>query len=132
MSEENVEIVRRGFTATVNADWASALDTLAQDAEIHDFDTPDAGIYHGRDGYFAWLENWSESWDSWRVENLDIRPARDDQVVALFRMIAKGGASGVEVERHDAILYRLKGDQIVRMEYFNDQPKALEAAGLSE
>jgi hypothetical protein len=46
-------------------------------------------------------------------------------------MIAKGGGSGLEVERSDAIVYRLKNGKIVRMEYFNDQSKALQAAGLS-
>ena len=55
-----------------------------------------------------------------------------DQVIALFRMIARGEGSGLEVERLDAIVYRLKGTKIVRLEYFNDQEQALEAAGLSE
>ena len=45
-------------------------------------------------------------------------------------MIAKGGASGLEVDRRDAIVYRLENGKIVRMEYFNDQAKALQAAGL--
>jgi ketosteroid isomerase-like protein len=132
MLEDNVEIVRRGFTATMEADWQTALATLDQAAEIHDFDIPDAGRYHGHDGWFAWLENWGESWVSWRVEDVEFRPAGPDGVVALFRMIAKGGASGLEVERSDAIVYRLENGKIVRMEYFNDQVKALQAAGLSQ
>ncbi len=127
-----MEVVRRGFSATMDADWQTALATLDGEAEIHDFDIPDAGTYHGHDGWFAWLENWSESWDSWRVEDVEFRAAGPDGVIALFKMIAKGGGSGVEVERRDAILYRLENGKIVRMEYFNDQAKALEAAGLSE
>jgi ketosteroid isomerase-like protein len=51
-------------------------------------------------------------------------------VIALFRMIAKGGHSGVELERRDAITYRTEGGKIVRMEYFNDQSLAREAVGL--
>ena len=47
-------------------------------------------------------------------------------------MIATGGGSGVEITRSDAILYRMESGLIVRMDYFNDQAKALEAAGLSE
>ena len=132
MSEENVDIVRRGFMAAMEADWPTALATLHPDAEIHDFDIPDAGTYHGHAGWFAWLENWSESWDEWRVEDVEFRQAGQDGVVALFQMIATGGGSGVEVKRSDAILYRMETGLIVRMEYFNDQANALEAAGLSE
>ena len=132
MSPDNLEVVRRGLTATVEADWATARDTMDAEVEIHDFDIPDAGIYHGFDGYLAWIERWNEGWDGWRVEDIDIRPAGDDQVIALFRMIAKGGGSGIEVERSDAVLYRLNAGKIVRLEYFNDQRQALEAAGLAE
>jgi len=131
MLEDNVEIVRRGFTATMEADWQTALATLDEEAEIHDFDIPDAGTYQGHDGWFAWLENWSESWDSWRVEDVEFRKAGPDGAIALFTMIAKGGGSGLEVERSDAIVYRLENGKVVRMEYFNDQAMALQAAGLS-
>lgn len=132
MPEDNVEIVRRGFTATMAEDWDTALATLDQDAELHDFDIPDAGTYHGHEGWFAWLENWSEGWESWRVEEVEFRAAGLDGVIALFKMIAKGSGSGIEVERRDAIVYRLVNGKIVRMEYFNDQAKALHAAGLSQ
>ncbi len=132
MSQENVEIVRRGFLAAMEEDWPTALATLHPDVEIHDFDIPDAGKYRGHDGWFAWLENWSESWDEWRPEDVEFREAGDDGVIALFQMIATGGGSGVEVQRSDAILYLMEAGLIVRLDYFNDQSKALEAAGLQE
>ena len=132
MTQENVELVRRGFNAAMEEDWPTALDTLDPLAQIHDFDIPDAGTYHGHDGFLAWLKTWGEGWESWRVENVEFRAAGEEQVIALFHMIATGSGSGVEVERKDAIVYRLIDRQIVRMEYFNDQQQALEAAGLPE
>jgi ketosteroid isomerase-like protein len=130
MSEENVELVRRGFIAATEEDWPTALATLHADAEIHDFDIPDAGLYRGHDGFLAWLRGWSEGWESWRLEDVEFRAGGEDQVIALFRTIAKGGHSGMELERQDAIVYRIQGDKIARMEYFNDQGLALEAVGL--
>ncbi len=53
-------------------------------------------------------------------------------MIALFTMVTKGKGSGIEVKRGDAIVYRLDRDRITRTEYFNDQDKALEAAGLRE
>ena len=132
MSWENVEIVRRGFTAAIEEDWPTVLDALDPHVEIRDLDVPDAGTYQGHDGFYAWLENWSAGWEAWRVEDVEFRAAPEEQVIALFDMIATGGGSGVEVTRRDAIVYRLSDRRIVRMEYFNDQLRALEAVGLSE
>lgn len=47
MPEDNVEIVRRGFTATIEGDWQTALATLDREAEIHDFDTLTPGRITG-------------------------------------------------------------------------------------
>jgi ketosteroid isomerase-like protein len=132
MSDENVELVRRRFMAAVDEDWHAALEILDSDVEVHDFDIPDAGIYRGHDGYLAWLRRWGEGWASWRMEDIEFRSAGDDQVIALFRMIAKGGHSGMELQRRDAITYTLRGGKIVRIEYFNDQERALDAAGLRD
>ena len=129
MSQENVELIRRGFMAAMEEDWPTALATLDPGAEIHDFDIPDAGVYRGHDGFLAWLKGWGEGWESWRVEDVELRPVGDDHVIALFRIIAKGGHSGMELERLDAIIYRLEGGKIARMEYFNDQRAAREAVG---
>ena len=45
-------------------------------------------------------------------------------------MVTMGKGSGIEVRRGDAIVYRLDRDELTRTEYFNDQRRALEAAGL--
>ena len=132
MPEENVELVRRGFMAAMQEDWPTALETLDPDVEVHDFDIPDAGLYRGHDGFLAWLRGWGEGWESWRVEDVELRPVGEDQVIALFRIIAKGGHSGMELERLDAITYRLDAGKIARMEYFNDQRAAREAVGLPD
>jgi hypothetical protein len=38
----------------------------------------------------------------------------------------------VSVERDDAIVYTLRDNLVVRIDYYNNRPQALEAAGLSE
>jgi ketosteroid isomerase-like protein len=132
MSEENVEVVRRAFMATLEEDWETALAAHDPEVEIHDFDIPDAGIYRGRDGFIAWLKGWGDGWESWRLEDIEFRDAGGEQVIALFRMIATGGRSGLELERDDAITYLVRDGKIVRQEYFNDQRAALEAVGLRD
>jgi len=46
--------------AAMEEDWPTALETLHAEAEIHDFDIPDAGLYRGHDGFLAWLKGWGE------------------------------------------------------------------------
>ena len=130
MSEENVEFVRRRFGAALEGDWKTSLDKLDPEVEIHDFDLPDAGVYHGHDGFRAWLERWSDGWESWRMEDVEFRSAGGDRVIALFRVVARARHTGIELERDDAIVYRIRGGKIVRLDYFNDQGAALDAAGL--
>ena len=50
----------------------------------------------------------------------------------MFRIIATGRGSGVELERDDASLVEFRAGKVVRIGYYNDQRQALEAAGLSE
>jgi hypothetical protein len=42
------------------------------------------------------------------------------------------GHSGVSVERDDAIVYTLRENQLVRLDYYNNRSQALEVVGLSE
>jgi ketosteroid isomerase-like protein len=132
MSQENVEVVRRALEALAREEMEDAVADLAPDAEMHDYDIPDASVYRGPDGFLKWLGVWGESWESWRFGELEVLPASEDRVIALFRMAVRGHGSGVEIARRDAVAYTLRGGKIVRMEYYNDQRAALEAVGLSE
>jgi ketosteroid isomerase-like protein len=132
MSRENVDVVRQALEGLARGDMQAAVVDLDPDAEMFDFDIPDADVYRGPDGFLKWLGVWGESWESWRFEDLKILPAGEDRAVALFRMIVKGKDSGVEIDRRDGVAYTLRSGKIVRIEYYNDQRQALEAVGLRE
>jgi ketosteroid isomerase-like protein len=121
--------VRRSFEGLARGDLEAATADFAPTVEIDDRDIPDAD---GHDSYYEWIGRWNESWASWRIEDLELRPAGEDKVVALFRIIATGRGSGVELERDDASLVEFRSGKVVRIGYYNDQRQALEAAGLSE
>jgi ketosteroid isomerase-like protein len=52
-----------------------------------------------------------------------------ERVVSLFRIRGVGSGSGVPVERDDAMIWTFKDGRLIRIDYFNDQRRALEAAG---
>jgi len=130
VSDEDVEIVRRSIEAAMREDLDAAVAEFDPDVEVEDTDIPDAGDYRGVDGYFRWLGQWGESWESWKIEHLQFRPASDGRVVALFDLTAVGKGSGVEVTRADAIVSSVRQARISRIVYYNDQQRALAEAGL--
>jgi ketosteroid isomerase-like protein len=127
MSEENVEVVR-GLLERF-AVGEVAWEALDEEVAIHDHDIPDAGEYRGHAGVLRWIEDWSSGLPA---VNWDLQEMLDagDVVVAVILLRAKGRGSSVEVERQDAIVYRLRRGKIVRFDYYNSRQQALEAAGL--
>src|SRR4051794_16816986 len=99
MSQENVEVVKRLVAAVQAADLEGGIACLGSEVEIEDTDILDADHYRGHDGFVKWVARWSESWESWRVEDIEVLPAGEDHAVALFRLVAIGRGSGIEMAR---------------------------------
>jgi len=131
MESRNVDIVRRSCEAAIRGDLDTAVGDQHADVEIIDTDIPDAGHYRGRDGYFRWLAQWSESFSAWSLEDLEYREGPDDRVVVLFDLRATGKGSGAEVTRGDAMVCTVGDGQITEIVYYNDQARALAEAGLA-
>jgi ketosteroid isomerase-like protein len=128
VSQENVALVQRvlgHLVATGEVLW----DTAHPDIEIHDHDTPDQGDYRGYEGLTRWLEDWGAAWAEWSIE-LDEFIDSGDSVVVFIRMKAKGRSSGIDIDRPDALVYRISGGATTRIDYFNDRDEALKAVGL--
>jgi ketosteroid isomerase-like protein len=129
MSQKNVETTRRFTEALVRGDYEAAAADLGRQVEIDDTDIPEST---GKDSFYAWVARWNESWESWRIEDLEVRPVGDDRTISLFKMIVRGKGSGIDLTRDDAALAEFLDGKIVRIGYYNDQAQALEAAGLEE
>jgi ketosteroid isomerase-like protein len=128
MREPNIETARRFTEALARGDYESAATELAPEFEIDDTDIPEST---GADSLYRWLARWDESWESWRIEDLEIRAVGEDRTISLFTMIVKGKESGVELERKDASIADYRDGKIVRIGYYNDQDQARRAAGLT-
>ena len=137
MSQENVEVVRRFIEALPRAqasdDWQPVLAEVDPDVEIEDLDISlDTERYRGHDSVRKWIGVWMESWESWSLEDVQVRPVGEDRAIGLFLVRAKGKGSGIELSRRDALIATLRTGKIEAVTYYNDQQQALEAAGLPE
>jgi ketosteroid isomerase-like protein len=130
MSQENVEVVRRGwerYLATGEPPW----DLFDESVEVHDHDTPDQGDYRGHEGFARWLEDWGAAWADWSINAEEFIDA-GDSVVIFIRMKAEGRGSGIELDRRDAQVYEVRSGLVTRVDYYNDRGEALKAVGLEE
>jgi uncharacterized protein len=141
MSEENVEILRRMYSAFNAATSApnpvEAIRVVFEpyaDPEIvwePEASAPEGQIRHGIDGV---MENFDVILEG--LENLRQVPERfidsGDRVVVLVRTEVRFRTTGLELNEDWAHLITMRDGKIVRVQQFRDRAKALEAAGLEE
>ena len=99
--------------------------------EVYDHDILDAGEYRGHAGVVKWIDDWQEGLP---IITFDLRECIDagDAVVAVILLRARPRGSNFEVERQDAIVYRLRDRRVIRFDYYNSRQQALKAVGLEE
>jgi uncharacterized protein len=131
MSQENVEVVRRGyerFNRTGEADYSVLDPEIVYDVSRRTFDPL---VFHGHDGVREFLALIRDQWASMRIEPQEFVDA-GDMVVVSIRLVGVGKESGVETAANAAHLWTFRNGKIVRQTVFQTMEEAIEAAGLSE
>ena len=133
MSQENVEIVRRGV---------EALNAGDLDRHCAEFFNPEVGWRtSAEDPDAATPGDWgrtgvtsSSGWRALKVYHVNVEEFIDvgaDRVLTWNRYTGRGRESGVPADWHLAIIFTLRDGRIVRGEEYFDRAEALEAAGVS-
>ena len=130
MSQENVEIVRRGFEASNRRDWDAMFRDAHPDFELT-LKRSQPGVHRGRQKVQGIFEDQATAFALWTIEPEEFFE-NDDQVVAYvkFRLRPKGSAA--EFEIRIGILWTFRDGQAISAEGFPERDQALEAAGLRE
>ncbi len=135
MSEENVEIVRRGWDAALAdpPDW-EALDSLVDPQ--HESITllgrvEGSNEARGPAGWRQFIER-ADQTGNWRFDIDEVLPAPDGRVVVLGKFRMQARQSGVELDAARGIVQTVAQGRVIRTEVFATPDEALEAAGLSE
>jgi ketosteroid isomerase-like protein len=132
MSEENLEIVRRGYDAFDRRDLETLAEMISDDFELdisaHPIpDFPNIGV--GKEHMFRFFATYLSGFSEYEITVTELLQA-DDVVVALLHDKAKLGDA--TVEREIAQIWTIEGGRVVRFQAFTTHDAALEAAGLSE
>jgi ketosteroid isomerase-like protein len=132
MSQEDVDLVRRGFEHFLaNGDL---LEETTDPDFVWDMSTfhnwPDQQVYEGIDGARTFLRDWTEAWDDWKLEVEEYLDAGDGDVLVILRQSGTAKTSGLRVDMHFAQLFTVVDGKQNRMRMYASREEGLEAAGI--
>jgi ketosteroid isomerase-like protein len=133
MSQENVEIVRRGTDAYNRGDLDGILENWAPDAVL-DWSNSlgfDAGVYRGHGDIRAHWQRLFEAFDEVRIELVDPIEVEGDLLI-VENLGYLRGRDGIEVQTRSAWLITIRDGALTSFTLYQTKQEALEAAGLSE
>ena len=133
MSQENVEIVRRGVETWNRRDLTTWLALFSSDAEI-DWTRargPLKGVYRGP-GEIETL--WNEFFFMFEEAQIETTHGFTDagSEVVVSNTSHFRGRQGVEVSASSTWVFTVENGKITRLRLFQERAEALEAAGISE
>ena len=129
MSQENVEVMRRGYERWGATGQIRAHADLVWD--VSKLGWPDQQVYSGPDGANQFNAEWADAWDDWRLEVEDFIDA-GERVVAIVNQRGRSKATGIPVDMRFAQVWSFRDGQAIRMQMYASVDEALEAVGLSE
>jgi len=133
MSQENVEVLRRGFEAMSSGDLPQLLAFIHPDFEVKipSEVSAEPDTYRGHEGIRRYFRSFEDG-----MEEIRFRPERfwdvDEKVVVVVRLTAKGKSTGIPVEQTTGQVWTIADGKAVSARIFLHPADALKAAGLSE
>ena len=134
MSQENVEIVRRGYEHFV-ATGEPLEEIVRPRVRLGHVDlsrlagAPDLRGDSRERGSSS--TDWVGAWDDWELNMEELHEA-GDQVVAILRQRGRAKSTGLPVDMHFGQVWTIRDGKQLRMQMYASPEEALEAAGLRE
>jgi len=130
MSQENVEIVRRGNEQLMAEE--PDLSLFAPDVVLDNSNAAfDGAVYRGHDGVREWWSWVRGMWKRQDIQPQEFIPVGEDQVIVPVQLVSVG-RDDVETVARGAGLISVRDGKVTQLKTFQSKAEALEAAGLSE
>jgi uncharacterized protein len=133
MSEENVELIRRGLEAFNSEDMERILAFVDPgfETEVSGELSAEPDTYRGHDGIRRYFESFRDAMDEIRFQPERFWDAGEAVVVAL-RLTAKGRQTAIRVEQRMAQVWSVRDGRAIGVRTYTSIAEALRAAGLQE
>ena|SRR5438270_2554948 len=132
MSQENVEIVQRGYAAFLRGQPEDALPLIAEDfVATRVAPMPDPTPYHGPDGLTKILADWIQDFDEFEMNPEELIDVDDEHVVVRVHQRGVGAHSRAPIEADFWFVHKLRDGKLVRTDIYGSQAQAFGAVGLA-
>jgi ketosteroid isomerase-like protein len=134
VSQENVEIVRRGFTASARGDIDAAAEFWHPEINWRAMEgaPDDVGEMHGIDAARRYVEDWFDTFDDFESVPEEVLALGNDQVLAVIHISGRARSSGIPTEQRYANVSTIRDDKVVRVREYATKADALKAVGMEE
>jgi ketosteroid isomerase-like protein len=133
MSEENVEVVKVAYEAFARGGLDRYMEHFTDDVVYRtrrdDPSAAESGPIRGKDAMRAWLQDWIDMFDGFRMEPVELIDAGEDTVVVVERFGGRAKLSGVETDQTIGDVVTIRNGKIARGHEYPTREQALEAAG---
>jgi uncharacterized protein len=128
VSQENVEIVRRGFAAWNAGDMDALRELHHPDVIVRALkDWPEPGPFVGREAVMRWFEQLRQTWDADALDLVgDFVDAGDRGAV---RIVWHGVGEGPQANLEITYVATVREGRVLNIEYLWDHAEALENLG---
>ena len=134
MPQEDIAVVQAAYTAFADAGVEGFIEHWAEDLEHRAIEgaPDDRGPIRGRIALRAFIDDWIDTFDDFRIETLELIDADKGKVVAVLRFGGRAKLSGIETDQAFGVVFEIRGGKIARGREYANRVEALEAAGLRE
>jgi ketosteroid isomerase-like protein len=130
MSQKNVDVVRQAYEALARGGLNLFIEHFTDDVDYRAVSgaPDDIGPIHGRNALRAWLQDWFDMFDEFRMDLLEVIDAGEDRVVWVERFGGRAKRSGVRTDQVIGGVFTIRDGKIARGREYATREQALEAA----
>ena len=131
MSEENEELIRRGYEAISRGDVEALKELVDPQCELHSrFGAVAGRVYWGHEGVERWFADMQESFEEVEQTTERFIEVDAERTIAVVRFRGRGRGSGAEIDQRLAVICTIRHGKGVRLETYASLEEALVAAGV--
>jgi len=133
MSTENVAVVEGAYDAFAAGGIDEFVQHWTEDLDHRSIEgaPDDIGPIRGREALRAYLQDWIDTFDDYRLEPVELIDAGGESVVAVIRFGGRARLSGVGTSEMLGVVFSIRDGKIARGREYATREEALRAAGLT-
>jgi ketosteroid isomerase-like protein len=134
MPRENIAAVEAAYEDLASDGLDQFIEHWTDDLDHRSIEgaPDDRGPIHGKKAMRAYVQDWIDLFDDFRIEPVELLDAGENTVVAVLRFGGRAKLSGVETAQTMGAVLTILDGKIARGREYATRDQALEAAGLEE